>query len=379
MEIAITVALGMANTMNVSTPGPPFDDPCVVHDPMTFRGGGEQYAAELAVALDATLYTYRKTIDLDSDVEVVEFGDGGKLDEALMKLPFRGLAVAIAYENFEVPEHHDVVVTTGGAAKSTIHKPYQHRIHLMHTPQRWLFDRGPGQYEDSRWPIKWIKRGYQSFMRIHDQSTIPHIDDFVVNSEVIARRLETYHRRDPAAVVYPPVDLESYYHEEDGGFLLFLGRLERHKRVGEVVKAVSGTDYTLKVAGTGSMEDELCSLASDNVEFLRFVSEDRKRELLATCDALLFNSEHEDFGIVPIEALASGNPVVGVNEGFTKCQIESGVNGVLFDRGVENMRNAISRMYDQSWDVAEIQATAKRYGLDRFEDEWHNLICEDET
>lgn len=365
--------------MEVPSPEPPFDDPCVVHDPMTFRGGGEQYAAELAATLDATLYTYRKTIDLDADVDVVEFGDAGVLDRTLMKLPFRGLAVAIAYENFEVPEHHDVVVTTGGAAKATLHRPYQRRVHLMHTPQRWLFDRGPGQYAESAWPVKWAKRAYQSYMRVHDQSTIPHVDDFVVNSEVIARRLQTYHRRDPEAVIYPPVDVESYHHEEGGGFLLFLGRLEPHKRVGEVVEAVSGTDYTLKVAGTGSLEEDLRAKAADNVEFLGFVSEERKRDLLAACDALLFNSEHEDFGIVPIEALASGNPVVGVNEGFTKHQIEDGVNGVLFDRGVERMRDAIDRMYDQSWDAGEIQETAERYGMDRFEDEWRGLVYGDET
>lgn len=361
-------------------PSPPFSSPCVVHDPITFRGGGEQYAAELAAVLEAPLYTYEKADDvkLDVDVDIREFGDNRFLDRQLMRLPFRGITRAVAYENFQVPDHHDAVISTGAISKAVIHRPYQRRYHLLHTPARWLFDRGPGQYEDSNWPVKWVKQLFQSAMRIHDQSTIPRIDDFVVNSEVIGRRLQTYHRRGASAVVYPPIDLESYYHEEAGGFLLYLGRLEPHKRVGELVDAVSGTDYELYIAGTGSTEKDLRQRAGDNVSFLGFVSEERKRELLAQCDGLLFNSEHEDFGIVPVEALASGNPVVGVNEGFTKYQIDEGVNGVLFDRGVENVVDAIKQMYEQSWEAKQIQQTAERYGMDRFEKQWRGLVYSDE-
>lgn len=362
------------------TPNPPFSDPCVVHDPITFRGGGEQYAARLANVLDAPLYTYRKdgSVSLDIEVDIREFGNASYLDQKLMQLPFRGLTRAIAYENFEVPKHHDVVITTGATSKAVIHRPYQRRYHLLHTPARWLFDLGPGQYKDDRWPVRWIKRGFQSVIRVHDQSTIPRIDDFVVNSEVIARRLQTYHRREETAVIYPPVDLSSYNHEPDEGFLLYLGRLEPHKRVGEIVDAVTGTEYDLRIAGAGSTEEELRERASDNVDFLGFVTEERKRELLARCDALLFNSEHEDFGIVPVEAMASGNPVVGVEEGFTKYQIEDGVNGVLFERGVENMRKAIERVYNQEWESKRIQISADRYGIERFENQWRSLVY-DET
>jgi len=360
----------------IPEPSPPFSDPCVVHDPITFRGGGEQYAAELASVLDAPLYTYRKTdeVDLGNDVEIVEFGERSFLDRQLLRLPFHGITKAVAYENFEVPEKHDAVITTGAVSKAVIHLPYQRRYHLLHTPARWLFDRGPGQYDDDSWPMKWVQRFFQSAMRVHDQSTIPRIDDFIVNSEVIARRLQTYHRREASSVIYPPVDLGSYYHEENGGFLLYLGRLEPHKRVGELVDAVSGTDYQLRIAGSGSMEDELRSRASENVRFLGFVSEERKRELLAACDALLFNSEHEDFGIVPIESLASGNPVVGVHEGFTKYQIDDGVNGISFKRGVKNVRTAINRMYEQDWDSEHIRETAEAYGMERFEQQWQDLM-----
>lgn len=358
--------------MEDTTPHPPFSNPCVIHDPLLFRGGGEQYAAELASVLDAPLYTYRAEINLEQDIEIKEFETGRAFDRIIESSPISGLAYAVAYENFRVPPSHDLVVTTGAAAKSVIHEPHQRRYHLLHSPQRWLFDRGHRRYEDAVGPIRWIKQAYQSYMRVHDQSTIARIDDFVVNSEVIARRLQTYHRRDPVGIIYPPVNTKQYFHNEDGGYLLFVGRLEPHKGVGELVEAISGTDYMLKIAGTGSCIKSLRKRSGRNIELLGFVSESEKRELLANCDALLFNSDHEDFGIVPVEALASGKPVVGVNEGFTKHQIEDSVNGVLFDRG--EVLEAVKRMYKHDWNPKTIQQTAARYDITEFRKRWNDLI-----
>lgn len=366
------------NSVRTPTPEPPFDDPCVVHSPMTFRGGGEQYAARLAEALDAPLYTYEYDIDLDTDVEIVEFGEGGAVGRLLTRSPFSGLVHAIEYESFDVPEQYDAVVTTGASAKSVIQKAHQRRYHLLHTPIRWLYDRAHAETVDT-WPKKWAYRFYKSYLRVLDQSTVPRIDDFVANSEVIAQRLRTYYRRSPTAIIYPPVDIQSYYHGEPSEYLLYLGRLEPHKGVEEIVAALADTRYRLKVAGTGSLSKRLEAKATPNIEFLGYVSEAEKLELLANCDALLFNSHHEDFGIVPVEALASGKPVIGVNEGFTRYQIKQGVNGILFDRGTDNLRRAVGRMYEQEWDPVEIQETAEQYGLNRFEDEWRGLILRDEA
>ena len=357
-------------------PFPPFSNPCVIHNPITFRGGGEQYAVELSSTLEAPLYTYEKNEDISfgSDVDIHEFGEDNFLDQQLMRSPLRGIARIISYENFSVPEKHDAVITTGSSAKAVIHHPHQKRYHLLHTPVRRLFDRGPGHFRDRLWPIKWFKQFYQSLSRVHDQSTISRIDEFIVNSEIIARRLQTYYNREAEHIIYPPVDLESYYHKEGRGFLLYLGRLDSHKRVDELIRAVSNTTYELHIVGTGPLEGDLRSISPENVVHHGFVSENEKRRYLAECDALLFNSEDEDFGIVPIEALASGKPVIGINEGFTRYQIEEGINGILFNRGIENIRNSIDQMYSQSWNNDKIKTTAKKYGLKNFKNQWQQLI-----
>lgn len=350
-------------------------NPCVVHDPMTFHGGGERYAVEIAAALDAPLYTYEQGVEFE-DIDVVSFGNPSWFDKFLSSSPLSGLIHSIEYENFRVPDEYNVVVTTGGASKSLIHQPWQHRIHLLHTPARWLYDLGHGRYEGSFGPIKWTKRLYQSYMRAHEQSAIARIDDFVVNSEVIARRLETYHRREATEIIYPPVDTSKYHYEGRDGYLLYLGRLESHKRVDEIVNQLTGSGYRLKVAGTGSEMETIRSLAGNNVEILGYVSESEKIDLLANCDALVFNSVHEDFGIVPVEALASGKPVVGVDEGFTKYQITESENGVLYDRSSGAILRAVERMYDMEWNSQKIQESAQEYDVDTFANKWNAFLTE---
>jgi glycosyltransferase involved in cell wall biosynthesis len=186
--------------------------------------------------------------------------------------------------------------------------------------------------------------------------------------------MSVYYNREPDTVIYPPVNTEQFYHDANKGYILFIGRLEPHKGVEEMVRAVNNTTYSLKIAGTGSLKPRLSKLMSSNVELLGYVSEERKRRLLANCDALLFNSYAEDFGIVPIEAFASGKPVIGVREGYTKQQISDGENGVLFARGKDTMRDAIDRAYSIDWDPAEIQATSDKYSIEQFNEQWRKLI-----
>jgi glycosyltransferase involved in cell wall biosynthesis len=349
---------------DIPTPQPPHEDPCVVHRPLDMRGGGEEYALQLARALECPLYTYSCEIDTPDDVDVREFGEGSILDH--LPADF----TKFEYSDYSPPEHHDCVITTGSMALPTIHHPDQHRIHLQHTPARWLYDLNHRQDDNV------LVRLYKAATRSYNETTTRRIDDWVTNSEIISRRLDTYYDHDTLDVIHPPVDTDDYHSRPGEGFLLYLGRLEPHKGVREIVEQISGTDYTLKVAGTGSLEDELREIAGENVTFLGYVDESRKKRLLARADALVFNSFREDFGIVPIEAMASGTPVIGVDEGFTTHQITDGVTGVLFERG--GLLNAVERRYQQSFDPDWLMHEAEEYGLERFRDEWRRLIYGDE-
>jgi len=108
---------------------------------------------------------------------------------------------------------------------------------------------------------------------------------------------------------YSPTD------ESTGDYYLTLSRLDWHKDIDGIVRAFNESGHRLVVAGDGPERERLESIAGDNVEFAGFVSEERKRELLAGAKAFVFNGRDEDFGIAPVEALAAGTPLLGVEEG----------------------------------------------------------------
>lgn len=359
-----------------TTPEPPFDEPAIVYKPFTTWGGLEQYVFELALVLDAPIYTPVHTVDVRheraDEVSIVEFRDRSWFDRLLSHVPVGAVTQFIEYEQFQIPTKHDAVITVGEPTKAVVHHPHQRRYHLLNMPPRWLYDLGPGRYDEVPAPGRFAKRLYQSLVRVYDTSTMARIGDVIVPSEVIGRRLETYYGRSPVATIHPPVRVDAYRNEPSEGYLLYIGRLTAAKRVHEIVDVLSDTDYRLKIAGTGPLEERLDRHAGDNVEVLGFVSEEEKRDLLARCDGLVFNSDREAFGIVPVEAFASGKPVVGINEGFTRYQIQSGVNGVPFDRG--GLRRGVARLYEQDWDPDAIRETATRYDVSSFRRRWHELL-----
>ncbi|NHN46558.1 glycosyltransferase family 4 protein [Halostella sp. JP-L12] len=353
-------------------------DPCLIFKPIEKIGGLERYVAELADTIDAPIYTPVQTVELPNTSsgrapDVIEFRRNDWMRAVLDRAPIGAIVNSLEYEDFAVPDKHDTVITVSEAAKAVIQQPHQRRVHLLNMPPRWLFDLGPGRYNDAPALVGWLKRWYQSRVRVHDVSTVSRIEEFVVPSETIGERLRSYYSRTADHVIYPPVDTDRYYCEANGGYLLYVGRLAPAKRVVELVTALSGTEYRLQVAGTGPQEAAVREAAGPNVDVLGYVSEDEKRDLLANCDALVFNSDREAFGIVPVEALASGKPVVGIAEGFTKQQIQDGDNGVLFERGAENLREAVERMYDREWNANHIQESAQRYDVERFREAWREV------
>lgn len=359
-----------------ATPEPPFESPCVVYKPLTVDGGLERYVSELADVLDAPVYTARQSISPDhfTGVDVRTFASRTLSERALARLSLGSVVEVLEYENFSVPADHDAVVTVGESTKAVIHRPQQRRIHVLNMPPRWLFDRGPGRFDGGFGPVRLFERAYQSVLRALDVTTTARIDDFVVPSETIGRRLETYYGRSASDVVYPPVRIGDFYHEPGDGYLLYVGRLASAKRVREIVTTLSGTEHRLVVAGTGPLEEELRRLAGPNVDVLGYVDEERKRSLLARCDGVVFNSDDEAFGIVPVEAFASGKPVIGIDEGYTRFQIDAGVNGLLFERG--GLSDAVDELYDRDWDPATIAETAQRYSRVQFREQWRSWLCE---
>jgi glycosyltransferase involved in cell wall biosynthesis len=209
-------------------------------------------------------------------------------------------------------------------------------------------------------------------------------DLYVVNSEIVKRRVVRYWGvpESNVRVVYPPVDTASYSptDTQTGDYYVTLSRLDWHKNIDGIVQAFDGLDERLIVAGDGPQRESLEAMAGENIEFEGFVSEDRKRELLAGAKAFVFNARDEDFGIAPVEALAAGTPLLGVEEGMTQYQVVPGKNGYRHDRadGPAGIRESVEQFEREgvAWSPERIASFADRFSVSSFHERMQATVAE---
>lgn len=358
----------------------------VVHDPIRSMNGGIDVIASIARFLDAPLYTLRRTKDPEPlrGLEVREIDPEEPLVSRFLHRAGLGrlmeIPKALAYQNWSPPRSADVVVTTGPRSQFLVHHPEQHRIHFFNTPARWLWDLTHGQWDDRNPVEKWLMLAYANVMRTMDVTSVHRHDHVVANSDLVRERIRAYYGRD-ATVAYCPVDTFEYRHEESRGYYVMVNRIVPEKRVKLVVEAFNELGLPLKIAGTPNeategYANECKRLAGDTVEFLGWVEGEEKEDLLARSEALVFAGEHEDFGMPPVEAMASGKPVVGVNEGFTRYQVEEGENGVLFDPNVAGLVEAVEESRELRFDTEEIVESARRFDTRAVRNTWGEILRE---
>lgn len=348
-------------------------DLAIAHWSGHFDGGGERVAWELARSLDAPLYVgYRDPAIEPEDIDATGlFNDDRKLAWLIRRGKLgRIIAYQLGWQVARPLRDHDVILTSGIEPLYYVAPPEQPWIAYTHHTHRQSTDQFADQVNRSfRSRIKQI---LYTAMRAGLNHNLHKPDAWVANSDVVARRMHRYWGipMDDITVVYPPVRVGDYGADQapTGDYYLTLSRLDPIKRIDEIVRAFDDLDAELKVAGDGGERKRLERLAGDNVDLLGRVSEARKRELLAGGRAFVFAAADEDFGLVDVEAMASGTPVIGVREGMTHYKIRDGLNGVLFERGVENLRTAICQFETDGveWDDAEIEADAERFGAERF-------------
>jgi glycosyltransferase involved in cell wall biosynthesis len=234
----------------------------------------------------------------------------------------------------------DVLVTSGATTRAVITPDDTLHVNYCHSPPRWFYD----LYHDRKSSMMGIlSRSLVRYLRMRDATLDSRVDHYFVNSPIIERRLWKFYKRE-SEVLYPPVELDKYRNDGDEGYYLHLGRLDEEKGVPAVVEAFSELDKRLVLAGgTGDIDDSVRQQINNvgNIEYRGFVSKEEKLDLLANCTAVVFNGRNEDFGIVPIEANASGKPVLARDEGFLKIFVEQDINGLPHDGSPEAIRRAV--------------------------------------
>lgn len=309
----------------------------LVHDYLVQNGGAER-VLECFVELfpEASIYT----LVYDEQAMHGAFADKRIYTSYLQRLPFARKRHRLfpplmppAIEQFDFSKYDIVLSDSSSYAKGIITKPETLHVCYMHTPMRYAWDDCQKYTKDFYFPsiIKKMVPFAMNYIRLWDKASVDRVDKFIANSNFVAKRIKKYYQKE-SVVVHPPVDVERFFiDEKPGDYYLMVGRLIAYKRHDIAIKAFNQLGLPLKIAGRGPELKRLKKLAGPNVEFLGRVSDEELPAYYAACKGFVFPQE-EDFGIVAIEAMASGRPLVAYRGGDIPEHMEEGKTGVFFDQ-----------------------------------------------
>lgn len=276
----------------------------------------------------------------------------------------------LALEQFDLRGYDLVISSESGPAKGALAPAAARHICYCHTPMRYLWELYPAYLKE--WVPPWkaaLMAPLASWLRVWDYATAARVDEFVANSRNVQRRIRRAWRRE-ATVIHPPVRVEQFYSKPPEDYDLIVSELVAYKRVDLAVRWYSRSGRRLRIVGDGPEYARLKRLAGGSVEFCGRVSDDELRELYARCRALVMPGE-EDFGLAPVEALASGKPVVALARGgvLESVPLESPFGGVFFEEPDEEALGAARLLLEAregELDPAALRAHAARFSEEEF-------------
>lgn len=228
-------------------------------------------------------------------------------------------------------EPFDVVLSSASfAAKGLPRRNDTLHICYCYTPPRFLWGMTPAtDRRQMSWPLRGLDSLFRPHLRRWDRWAAAQPHHMVAISHTVAERIRRIYGRE-ATVIYPPVATRRFHSQpcRDEGYYVYVGRLEAHKRVDIAIAAAQDAGVPLRVIGDGPLRDRLAETVPANVTLLGWLAEEELIAQLAGCRALLFPGE-EDFGIVMVEALSAGKPVIAYGAGGATEIVQPGVNGML--------------------------------------------------
>jgi glycosyltransferase involved in cell wall biosynthesis len=351
----------------------------LVHELLTMRGGAERVLRILADMFpDAPIYTL-----LYDERKLGEWFPRARVRTSAIN-PMFGFShhrylkqFPSAVEAWDFSEFDLVISTSSAFVHGIITNSAPRHLCYVHSPARYLWDRTHDVIDQASHGIfgslkkMYLQRTFHK-LRIWDAEAADRPDTLLAASNTVKRRIELYWRR-PSEVVYPPVD--DFWFEPTNyplpttrsSYFLVVSSLVRYKRLDLAIEACNALGVTLKIVGEGPDMRRLKSLAGKTVEFLGWRKNNELKDLYTNAKAVLFPGD-EDFGLVPLEAMASGTPVVAFKSGGALETMLDGQTGEFFrEETSQSLQESMKKSEQKKYSRDVLIAQAKKFSRAEFE------------
>lgn len=354
----------------------------LVHDWLTGMRGGEKVLEVLCELFpDATLFTLvHKKGSVSPTIENMKIRTSiiQHLPKSVSRYQYYLPLMPFAIERFDLSEYDVIISSSHAVAKGVKVRKDALHICYCHTPMRYIWD----QYENyfakdkSSYPARIAMRIFRKHLQRWDVESSSRVNYFIANSKNVQERILRIYNRN-SDVIYPPVETSRFKISKSAGeYFLILSALVPYKRVDIAVAAFNEIGERLVIVGVGSELEKLKKMANPNIEFHGWASDEKLADYYANCRALIFPGE-EDFGIVPLEAMASGKPVIAFAKGGTLETVVENQTGIFFrEQRKESLIDVVKRFDIKKFNPLEIHQHALRFERKVFKEKIQTYIEE---
>ncbi|MDI6778168.1 MAG: glycosyltransferase [Patescibacteria group bacterium] len=273
-----------------------------------------------------------------------------------------------AIEQFDLSKYDIVLSDSSSYAKGAITPPQTLHICYCHTPMRYAWDDCQKYIDEFGFPtfVKKMVPFFMNFIRVWDRVSADRPDVYIANSKFVSGRIKKYYKKD-STVINPPVDVKKFrIGEKTGDYFLMVGRLMTYKRFDIVVEAFNRLGWPLKIIGRGPDFKRLKNMANKNIVFTGRLSDEELAKTYSEAKAFIFPQE-EDFGIVAIEAMASGRPLIAFRGGDIVEHVVDGREGIFFnEQTADSLIGVLQKFKSENFEPRRIRERALPFDRELF-------------
>jgi glycosyltransferase involved in cell wall biosynthesis len=364
----------------------------LVHDYIKEFGGAEAVLEVLSdIFPDAPIYTsLYKPEYLGPHQNRLEKKWNKKIHQSFFQyIPFARKIISplrlfssLAFKSFNFSKY-DLIISsaTGAYFPNSLNKKKAKLICYCHTPPRYLYGLPTARKFTKNKLIKFIVNILNHFLRLKDFKYSQNVDQYIANSKTTAARIQKFYRRD-SLIINPPIDLPKNINPTPNVqypvfYFLTGGRLARAKRFDIAIKACNQLKIKLKIFGRdfSGVSDDLKKISGSTIEFLGEIDNQTRAQLYQQAKAFLFTAEQEDFGMVPVEAMSYGCPVIAYRSGGVTETVIENKTGVFFDKPTgQSCAKAIQKFQKLKIKPSDCISRASDFSTAKFKSKIKNLV-----